>query len=156
MLSSCIVFFDARGSVASFWESSMRLAVFFCVEMVLMTCGARAQVQASLTGVTWLAEDIGGDGVIDNLQSTFMMNEGGRISGMAGCNRFNGTVTLHGATISVGPLATSRKMCPPAIMDQERKFLEALTKAKSFEIEDAFLRLLGDDGVPLMRLVKND
>lgn len=131
-------------------------ALSFLMAMVLMTSGARAQAPASLTGVTWLAEDISGDGVIDNLQSTFSIDEGGRISGMAGCNRFNGMAKLEGAKISVGPLAASRKMCPPAIMDQERKFLEALTNAKSFEIEDAFLRLLGDEGVPLVRLVKQD
>jgi heat shock protein HslJ len=128
----------------------------FFMALALMTCGARAQAPATLTAVTWLAEDIGGDGVIDNLQSTFSIDHGSRISGMAGCNRFNGMVKLEGAAISVGPLAASRKMCPPAIMDQERKFLEALAKAKSFEIEDAFLRLLGDEGVPLMRLVKQD
>jgi len=126
----------------------------FVMSLVLMSCVARAQTQAVLTGITWVAEDIGGDGVIDNLQSTFTVDEGGRVSGMAGCNRFNGLAKLEGTTILVGPLAASRKMCPPAIMDQERKFLEALTKAKSFEIEDAFLWLLGDDGVPLVRLVK--
>ncbi len=126
----------------------------FVMSLVLMSCGARAQTHAALTGITWVAEDIGGDGVIDNLQSTFTVDEGGRVSGMAGCNRFNGMAKLEGTTILVGPLAASRKMCPPAIMDQERKFLEALTKAKSFEIEDAFLWLLGDDGVPLVRLVR--
>ena len=131
-------------------------AFSFCMALALFAGGARAQMNSALTGVTWLAEDISGDGVIDNLQSTFTLDESGRLSGMAGCNRFNGQAKLEGTTMSVGPLATSRKMCPPAIMDQERKFLEALAKAKSFEIEDAFLRLLGDEDVPLMRLVKKD
>lgn len=110
----------------------------------------------ALAGVTWIAEDIGGGGVLDSLQSTLRFEASGRVAGSGGCNRYNGMAKIDGQTLSLGPLATSRKMCPPAIMDQERKFLDALAQAKRFEIEGSFLRLFGDDGIALVRLIKSE
>ncbi len=45
---------------------------------------------------SWLAEDIGGRGVIDDLQTTLEIREDGTYGGMAGCNHFTGTFGLSG------------------------------------------------------------
>jgi putative lipoprotein len=42
-------------------------------------------------GTTWIAEDIGGNGVIDILQSRLTFDEEGRVNGNAGCNSFFGS-----------------------------------------------------------------
>lgn len=135
--------------------STITIGLAAAVALLLSAAGARAQANG-ITEVVWLAEDIGGAGVVDNVASTLQIDASGRASGSGGCNRYNGVVKIDGSAISFGPAATSRKMCPPAIMDQERKFLDALAKAKSFELEDSSLRLLGDDGVALVRLVKSE
>lgn len=136
--------------------NAITIALASVVALQLSATGARAQEATGLTDMTWLAEDIGGGGVVDNLQSTLRIKPSGRVSGSGGCNRFNGTAKIDGGKISFGPLATSRMMCPPAVMDQERKFLDALAKATTYEIEETFLRLLGEDGVALARLVKSE
>jgi heat shock protein HslJ len=88
----------------------------------------------SVTG-TWLAEDIGGAGVIDNLQSTLQLSEDGSVSGTGGCNNFAGKAILAGDAISFGPLAATRMACVPAVNDQEAKFFDALSKTQSWRID---------------------
>ncbi|MBL3684065.1 META domain-containing protein [Sinorhizobium meliloti] len=47
------------------------------------------------------------------------------------------------ATITFGPAAATRKMCVPAVMDQERKFFEALKNGACWRIEGSKLFLGG-------------
>nr|WP_244563665.1 META domain-containing protein [Ensifer aridi] len=104
------------------------------VELASMQTVAAEKVPEELVG-TWLAEDIGGRGVIDDLQTTLEIREDGAFGGMAGCNNFTGTFSLSDATISFGSAAATRKMCAPAIMDQQQKFLNALGAELGWKIE---------------------
>jgi heat shock protein HslJ len=112
--------------------------------------------QRRLIGAAWLAEDIGGRGVIDNAQSTVAFEAGGGVSGLAGCNRLRGSARVEGAQLVFGPLATTRKMCVPALMDQERKFLAALAATRTFRFEGAYLRFYGAAGAELVRFTRLD
>jgi heat shock protein HslJ len=53
----------------------------------------------------------------------------GTISGQAACNRYSGGVKLDdapgGLSLS-GPMAVTRMMCPPPLMDWEQRYLQAL------------------------------
>lgn len=107
-----------------------------------------------LSGTAWLVEDIGGSGVVDGVRSTlgFRADGDGGVYGSAGCNRYNGSVTLEAGRLSVGPLASTRRMCPPAVMVQEQRFFEALAQTASFERRGAFLMALDAGGADLIRL----
>ena len=55
--------------------------------------------------------------------------DSGTIGGNAACNRYTGSVqegAAPGAIALAGPLATTRKMCPPPLMDWEKRYLAAL------------------------------
>ena len=108
--------------------------------------------ETSLTG-TWLAEDIGGRGVIDDAQSTISFEAAGRVGGSGGCNRYFGPVTIEGNGITFGQLGATMKACAPALMDQERKFFDALAATRSYRFDDPGHKLvfLGADGVLLVR-----
>ena len=84
----------------------------------------------------WLAEDINGGGVIDRLQTTLDISAKGRATGFGGCNAFTGQVRLDGAGVAFGPLASTRKACTRAVMDQEYKFHQALNGARSWRIDE--------------------
>lgn len=100
----------------------------------------------------WLLEDIGGAGVIDNLNSPIRFNPIGTVSGHAGCNRMSGTAEIGAGSIDIGPLATTRMFCPEAVMTQEQRFLDALSKAETWQIGgDGLLRLNAADGSELLR-----
>jgi len=109
--------------------------------------GDRAEAPSSSSPVgRWLAEDIRGGGVIDNLQSVVEIAADGTVTGSGGCNRMRGQATISGATIAIAPLASTMMACPPAIMDQERKFMSALEAARSFRIDPQQRKLFLFDG----------
>jgi len=110
-------------------------------------------VDDALIGTAWLADDIGGRGVVDRAQSTLEFAKAGQIGGLAGCNRYFGPVTLDGDTISFDNLGSTRMMCADALMDQEQRFFQALSAAKRFELthEGQILRMYANDGAPVLR-----
>jgi putative lipoprotein len=112
-----------------------------------------AAVQSPLIGTSWLAEDIGGRGVIDNAQTTITFDGEGRLAGSGGCNRYFGPVTIEGSAISFGDLGATRMACVPALMDQEQKFFDALAATRSYRFDDPGNKLvfLGENGAMLVR-----
>ncbi len=94
----------------------------------------------------WLAEDIGGGGVIDRVRTVLELADDGAVSGSGGCNGIAGMAEFSRTEIVFGPLAATRKLCPPAIMDQEGKFLQALGEARAWKIMPAQRKLLLLDG----------
>jgi heat shock protein HslJ len=93
----------------------------------------------SLSGSEWLLEDLAGSGVIDNVQATLTFPEACKVAGSGSCNRFFGPVEIHGDTLKLGSLASSRMACPEAAMNQETKYLQALQSAERFEWKDPYL-----------------
>lgn len=104
----------------------------------------------------WLTEDISGGGVIDRLQTVLEIAPDGKVSGTGGCNRFAGTATIKGDSIGFGALAATMMACPPASMDQERKFFDALKSVRRWSIDPTRqkLVLLDAAGKPLVVLAR--
>lgn len=109
---------------------------------------------SEMTGLDWLAEDIRGGGVIDNVQTTLSISAGGEVSGSGGCNNLRGTAQLDGNSLAFGAIATTRKMCPPAVMDQEAKFLRALELTREFRFDGPYLKFLDGTGTELVRFAR--
>lgn len=70
----------------------------------------------------------------------------GTVSGFAGCNRFTGSYETDGKTLSVGPLAVTRMLCPPAQMDLEALVVAGLSGAARVERDGPRLSLFDEDG----------
>lgn len=87
----------------------------------------------------WLLEDLGGSGVIDNLQTTLRFDSGDRISGQGGCNRYNAPAKLTGNRLTVTAIASTKKLCPPAVMNQENRYFQALQNAQRLRLEGPYL-----------------
>lgn len=99
----------------------------------------------------WLAEDIGGRGVADGIQTTIEIAGDRSVSGSGGCNRYHGKADVSDGGVSIGPLAATRMACPPAAMDQERKFFDALAQARGWKLDGGKLLLLDGLGTTLVR-----
>lgn len=104
----------------------------------------------------WIAEDIGGMGVLDRAESVLELAADGSVTGSGGCNHMRGTATLGQADIRFGPLAATRRACIPALGDQEARFFAALAAARHWQLDEARgkLRLLDGQGRPLMLLAR--
>ncbi|GAB5468595.1 MAG: hypothetical protein Kilf2KO_16250 [Rhodospirillales bacterium] len=121
----------------------------FCLSLLASACLLAPALKAeepSLTGSAWLAEDLLGQGVIDSLQTTLEIDRSGQVSGLAGCNRYRGSVTLEGQAVSFSPLAATLIACLPAVAEQEQRLFAALSQARRYRFETDLLFLLdGDD-----------
>src|SRR5512147_1737545 len=113
------------------------LVTMMTVSSGCSSSGASSQSSGNrqaLAGTSWLAEDIGRRGVLDNPRTTVSFDQAGRVSGSGGCNRYGGPVEVSGEMIRFGPLASTRMACSPAISDQEERFFAALRSATRFVV----------------------
>ncbi|MCG7198245.1 META domain-containing protein [Marinobacter pelagius] len=101
-------------------------------EPALKGCGGDRQ--RLLRGAEWVVEDIAGAGIIDGSRVTLRFLSDNRVAGRASCNRYTGSYQLSGEGISFGAIASTRRACVPALMNQEDRFLEVLGEVSRFEI----------------------
>lgn len=117
----------------------IRTAALVLATMLMAACQSAALSPSAaaaghtLIGTSWLAQDIDERGVLDGLQSTLTVESAERVSGQAGCNRYFGRVGLEESNIAISRVGSTKMVCPPAVMDQERRFLDALQAAASWE-----------------------
>lgn len=68
---------------------------------------------------------------------TLTFSENNRLAGSSGCNRYMGSFKVKGNQFELkSPLASTRMACPEALMKREKQFLEALSAAKSYQINN--------------------
>lgn len=132
------------------------IAAALAVSTLLSAATTAAQSgagEADMVGTAWLAEDIGGRGVVDRTRSTMEFVKPGQVGGLAGCNRYFGPVVLDGGTINFGNLAATRKMCVEPLMVQEQRFLKALSEAKRLDLthEGQILLIYAAGTEPVLR-----
>jgi heat shock protein HslJ len=109
--------------------------------------GCGGDPAALLTGAEWVVESIDGGAIAEGARATLVFGADGRLSGSASCNNYTGGYRLSGEGLSFSDAATTRKACLPPLMEQERKFLEALHAMDRFEIDPSgALILRGGEG----------
>lgn len=59
---------------------------------------------------------------------SMQLGNDGKMSGNTGCNQYTTTYTIKDDQLTVGFPATTRKLCPPELMEQEQQFISALQK----------------------------
>ena len=119
------------------------IAVFLSCGLILTAAcshtGTFAMRVPELIGSEWVLEDLGGDGVKDRVQSTLLFQNEGRIIGWGGCNRYFAGLRSDGSSIDIGPIGSTRKICPSVVMDQEVHFFQALEKARHISMQGDLL-----------------
>jgi len=76
-----------------------------------------------------------------------------KATGFTGCNNYFAQYELSGTSLTFGPAGTTRRACPEAQNNVERKLLAALEKARTWQITDSTLLLLSGGDV-LARFIK--
>jgi heat shock protein HslJ len=85
---------------------------------------------ADLYGTSWRLVDLNGDQepVLPNSEITLNIEEG-QVNGFAGCNHYNGSVTVNQEfpnELTVGPISATQKVCGDPISKQESTYLTRL------------------------------
>ena len=86
-----------------------------------------------LRGGTWVVESIAGAPSLPLAKPTIVFGDGGSVSGDASCNGYSGAYALTGEGLTVSRLLSTRKACPPPLMQQEDAFLALLRDVLRFE-----------------------
>ncbi|WP_198378607.1 META domain-containing protein [Neoroseomonas rubea] len=115
---------------------------------------SRIASQDSPLGATWVAEDIGGRGVVDRARVELALLPDGRAAGRGGCNRFTGGYAVDGTALRFGALAATRMACAPALMEQEQRFFAAMADVRGWRIEHGRLLLTDAGGGVVLRLAR--
>ena len=107
-----------------------------------------------LANTRWTVEDIAGREAMDRVEATLVFDGQGGVSGSGSCNQFHGTATVTGASITFGAFSVTRMACLAAINEQESVYLEALSRADRFEIEEPFLIIQLKGGDEPLRFIR--
>lgn len=94
--------------------------------------------------------------LVQGTQITVTFGNDGKVSGNAGCNRFTANYSVEEKSISIGQAASTKMMCldPVGVMEQESAFLQALSSATTFRLEDDQLELRTRDGAIAIQLTR--
>ncbi|MFQ5992655.1 MAG: DUF4377 domain-containing protein [Nitrospiraceae bacterium] len=80
-----------------------------------------------------------------------------RIHGSGGCNRyFGGYQGGEGNTLSIQGVGSTKMFCPGRVMDQERRYFEALLNTSTFWVDQNQLQLFYDNGRRVLNFVERD
>lgn len=120
---------------------------------------ARAALQ-SISG-EWVLSEINGaplrDTLPDNFRApTLSIDAEGNVSGFAGINRMRGSLdpaALARGEFRVPSMASTKMAGPPEAMSVESRYLQAITDAEAYSLEEGTLVLRRGDQ-PLLRFVR--
>ncbi|WP_286786309.1 MULTISPECIES: META domain-containing protein [Pseudomonas] len=116
----------------------------------LVGCASHTPLQ---TERSYSVEWIGERPLIDRSHLTMTFGADGRAYGHAGCNHWFAQYTLKGEQLGFDFPGSTRKSCAPALMEQERRFLDALGTVRRWDVsEQDELRLWPASGEPLRLL----
>lgn len=99
---------------------------------------------------SYQVEWIGERPLIDRSMLTLTLGDNNQASGLAGCNNWMAKYQLSGNGLRLDNIATTRKLCAPALMEQEQRFLAALATVQRWEFaEHQQLLLWPEQGAPI-------
>jgi heat shock protein HslJ len=136
---------DPSPAITHSFAMIKRATLIFLIAVAATAGQAHA---SSLAGSEW---GLGGKD-----QRFIQFGSGGKVSGHAGCNRFFADYARTTLKLMIGPVATTRKFCPPAQMKQEREWLGLLKRVRAYEATHLKLTLYGAKRTVLVVLVRRD
>jgi heat shock protein HslJ len=110
-----------------------------------------------LTGAGWVADAINtGTGAtsstVGGATVTAVFGVDGAVSGSGGCNDYHGSYTIDGSSMTIGPVAATKKACADAaVQQQEDRYFAALERVATWAVSGEQLELRDADGALLVR-----
>ncbi|MDZ5601390.1 META domain-containing protein [Pseudomonas sp. RP23018S] len=99
---------------------------------------------------SYVLEWIGERPLMDFSHVTLTLGADGRAYGNAGCNHWFAPYTLNGDALHFGHVGSTRKLCAPALMEQEGRFLKALETVQRWDVShEGQVRFWPHDGKAL-------
>lgn len=135
----------------------MKFTIHVVLASAALLAGCAAAVPAPAGDIhgTWVIEQARAEPILDKRRARLVLGRDGRLSGHNSCNAMNGTFTLEGDRIRIGPIATTRMACPELQREQEDRILTALELAVTARVRpDGLLEIRDADGRGLLRATR--
>ena len=107
-----------------------------------------------LAGSEWLLKDAAGNPA--GAEAWIAFKSDGMLVGNSGCNNFNGSYSGGTGSISLGPIAMTRRACMGSEDETERAFMQVLNSASKVAATHLVLAILDADNVLLATLTRRD
>jgi heat shock protein HslJ len=146
--------------VASYLQTGNQLQLLNREGTALLTLSPQPTAELTHTEWTLTAYNNGRGGLVTplidtTLTATFDPETG--LAGSAGCNRYHATFEAVGDRLTMGPAASTRRLCaaPDGIMAQESAFLALLEQVATYTVSGNQLDLYDAEGTLLARFTTN-
>ncbi|MET9506954.1 META domain-containing protein [Streptomyces flavidovirens] len=112
----------------------------------------KPEPDAQLLGTEWRVESLRDGDTATSVsgeaagKAKLVFGEDGSVGGNLGCNHVSGRAKVSGSTLTFSKIATTRKLCPPPVMDTERALLKILDGKATYEIRERTLSLTAAGG----------
>jgi heat shock protein HslJ len=107
--------------------------------------------QPSVVETQWNLVELNGSAVhvpaAEGQVYIYLQQDGDKLSGSDGCNRFFGSYDLRGASLEFHSVAQTMMACRGSFTDREAEFLDALKLVTSYQVAENVLQLKVDDRV---------
>ncbi len=107
--------------------------------------------QPAVTETQWNLIELNGNAVnvpvAEGQVYIYLQQQGDKLSGTDGCNRFFGSYDLSGSSLQFHSVAQTLMACRGAFTERESEFMDALKLVTSYQISDNVLQLKVDDRV---------
>ena len=133
-------------------------ALLAAAALSLLAAQPAAAQDDDFRDIPFVVTELRGNPPVDGITQTATFGSNGTISGEGGCNGFSAGFIVMSEAIMVQPARSTRKACEPAIMEAEKRMLDALSVVVEVEYDaDAgTLVLKGADRRAVMRLARQD
>ena len=130
-----------------YFSNIKRVSILIATTSTLLACNSSTAISASETlSGKWLIESIQSQYVINKGSVTLIFNADQQLSGSASCNNISSSYKLQNSSLTIAPIASTRKVCLPAIMEQESDLLQALSKVRRFQLHNDQLSMYDQQG----------
>lgn len=104
-----------------------KIAILFAITLSI-GCVSTSTTPVLEHDRNYVVEWIGSQPLIDRSRLSVTLNENNQASGFAGCNNWSAQYHLREQFLEFENISTTRKLCAPSLMQQEQRFLDALSQ----------------------------
>jgi len=104
-----------------------------------------------LFGTRWEVIEVDGMATTVTPPADLAFETAQRIAGSSGCNRYVAELNPSPTTVRMGSVAGTRMVCEPRVMEQERRFINALEFTTTQVVDGDSMRFMNQTGRILIR-----
>jgi len=124
-----------------------QLVLLATVSFTMTACSNVSPPALETLSGNWKVMSIQDKQILTNSSVKLNFSPDNSLSGSASCNNLSSSYQTNNNSLIIAPIATTRKMCLPALMEQESNLLRTLSKVKRYQLNKGELSLYNQQGL---------